>query len=172
MILPESLYHATNIERVDSILQYGLQTKYYGAIHGEMEIHPPVSVIYLSRNETSNNLHVELFNSEVVVLKISTEGLDLDSFYPDDFIYNMFANEEIIKTARQVEKALMVSPLEAKKIFKELINATDEDLPNLLKPFWSYYLAHPLGGEVAYTQDIPAKNILEITPLENLKLKM
>jgi hypothetical protein len=164
--LPEFLYHATMEKNLDSILEFGLKTEYYGAIHGEMAIHPPKS-IYLSRFPNSNNLHTKLFEEPVVVFKISTKDFDYNSIYPDDFIYDLFANEEILRTSKQVQKALGVSDLKAKMIFNDLIHALDKDLPELLKPFGPYWLSHKLGGEIAYARDISAQNIIEFTPHPN-----
>ena len=161
---PKYLYHATKQSNIDSIMQNGLQTKYYGAVHGSMDIHPPLPAIYLSRKPASDNLNSNMWTEPAVVLKIDFAQLDTDQMWPDDFIYDAFANEEILTTPNSVMKALGVDKATAIDIFEQLTNASDEQLPELLKPFWFWYLTHRKGGEVAYTADIPPTAIVGQRP--------
>jgi hypothetical protein len=134
------LYHATRESNVASIKKYGLLSRYYGVVHGEMDMHPPKPAIYLSRARKSNNLHSDLFNEPVIVLKIDTRFLDHNELWPDDFIYDLWANEDILTTPRDISRALGITPDEANALKVQLDHATDEQIPMLLKPFWRWYL--------------------------------
>jgi hypothetical protein len=158
------LYHVTPKKNLASIQKAGLQVRYYGEIHGEMDIHPPVPCIYLSRKPRSDNLNTNITNhGDLVVLKIDASKLNEINIWPDDFVYEMFSNEEILATAGSVAKALSISKPEAKAIFDQLQNAKDSDLPALLKPFWKWYLMLRKGGEIAYSANIPPAAILAVS---------
>lgn len=90
-----TLYHATRLEFLSSILRNGLQTSHCGRIHGSMNIRPPENTVYLSRHVNSNNLNTNLFSddSRVVVLEISTQNLDQTKIYPDDALFVAFGQE-------------------------------------------------------------------------------
>lgn len=161
--LPQVLYHATSATNLDSIKAHGILTKYYGEIHGTTETHPPKPAIYLSREQPSNNLHTRLFErGEVVVLQIDFTRLDPNELWPDDFIYKLFEEEEILQTPGQVAKAFGVTIREGEVLLENLNNAMPDELVLLLKPLWKWYLSIRSGGEVAYTADIPSSAILSV----------
>lgn len=159
------LYHVTPRSNLDSILEVGLRTRHCGDVHGEMDMHPPLPAIYLSRKEISDNLHTELFTrGELVVLKIDASRLEAEYTWPDDFIYDMFAQEEFLQTTAQVATAFGVDKPAAKQLLALLNDAPDELLPGFLKPCWPWYLASRNGGEIAYTADIGPDCIVEHRP--------
>lgn len=160
------LYHATRKANLPSIRQNGLLTRHYGAVHGGMDIHPPKPAIYLARGRSSNNLHTSLFDgTPLVVLKIDATKLDPNEMWPDDAIYTAFANEEVFTTARQVAQAFGLDLPQAKELLERLENASEDELPLLLKPCWRWYLSWKRGGEVAYTADIPPSAIVGVRDL-------
>lgn len=155
------LYHVTRESNLESILRDGLKTSHYGSVHGEMDIHPPEPAIYLSRRAKSNNLHSDLFDgSKLVILKITTQHLDPTEAWPDDAIYSMFSDEYVFANASQVAAAFGIDRLQGKEMLSRLENASDADLPLMLKPVWNWYLKWRPGGEIAYTKDIPASAIV------------
>ena len=160
------LYHATRKANLPSIQQYGLLTRYYGVIHGSMEVHPPKPAIYLARDPNSNNLHGDLFDgSPLVVFKIATAQLDPNEMWPDDAIYSAYAEEYVFHSGDvpQIARAFGLSNrVEAKEMLNRLNSATDDQLPLLMKPCWRWYLKWRQGGEVAYTADIPASAIADV----------
>ena len=159
------LYHATSESNLSSIRLNGLQTKFYGDVHGGMEIHPPKPAIYLSRKPKSDNLHTELANrGKIVVLQINAIGLDPNEFYPDDLLYDLVAEGEILSSARNIAQALRCDAAKAMKIFNQIEQADAESLPIILKPFWKWYLQWKNGGEVAYTANIPPELIVNVRP--------
>jgi hypothetical protein len=161
------LYHATNNVNLPAIFKDGLKPEFYSAVHGCMDIHPNVPVVYLSRNTASNNLNSGLFEAgPVSVLKIDVSGLDQSSFYPDDAFFNAVSEGEFLTTESSIVKALGCDRPEAKAIMKR-IDASTDDMAEALKPFWRWYLHHPRGGEVSYTRNIPASAIVSVRPHPN-----
>lgn len=154
------LYHATRESNLDAILSQGLLTRFYGAVHGSMDIHPPKPALYLSRKAVSDNLHSNLFSEPVVILKIDTGLLDPNEFWPDDFIYDLWGDEEILTSPAVAARALGVDRTEAVELLGKMEEAPDTALPALMKPFWRWYLMWRNGGEVAYTADIPPSAIV------------
>ncbi len=161
------LYHATRSSNLDAILKEGLLARFWGAVHGGMEIHPPKPAVYLSRSRDSDNLHTSLFDGgPVVIIAVDASRLDEAECWPDDAIYQAFAEERILTTPRQVSAAFGVGSREARSILARLENARDEELPALLKPCWRWYLESRDGGEVAYTADVPPDAIVGYRFLE------
>ncbi|MCE6958493.1 hypothetical protein LAZ40_05445 [Cereibacter sphaeroides] len=156
------LYHATRASNLGAILAEGLRVRHHGAVHGGMDLSPPKPAIYLSRKPASDNLHAGLFTEPVVVLRIDTSGLDPDEMWPDDFIYGLWAEGEILSSAAAVAKAAGVSRPEGERILEGLEATEDAMLPLALKPFWRWYLLHRKGGELAHTADIPPEAILGV----------
>lgn len=155
------LYHATSESNIPAIERDGLLTRFYGAVHGGMDIHPPKPAIYLARGAKSNNLNTELFNrGPVVVLKIDAARLDQQNMYPDDKIYDLVTEGEILDTPLSIVKALGCSLDQAKFILQEIEEGDDTSFPMILKPFWRWYLLWRRGGEIAYTADIPPSAIV------------
>jgi hypothetical protein len=158
------VYHATKRSNLESIMAHGIQTRRYGVVHGGMDIHPPVPVIYLSCKRNSDNLHNNLFEDEVIVLKIAMDALDPTAFYPDDFFFQMVSDGEVLEYPREIMRALHCSMEKAEEIMDEIENANDDNMAEILKPFWKWYLGWRRGGEVSYALDIPATAIVGWQP--------
>jgi hypothetical protein len=157
------LYHVTRASNLASICERGLDASRYGEVHGSMDVRPPRPAIYLSRKPTSDNLHANLYDgSPLVVLCVAMDALDDTEMWPDDFIYDRVADGDLLGTVGSVRKALGCDLETARGIHADIEAATDETLPEVLKPFWSWYLGHRQGGEVAYTADIPATAIVSV----------
>lgn len=158
------LYHATRAANLETIRAEGLLTRFYGAVHGGMDLHPPKPSLYLSRKPRSDNLHTALFDGLVVVLKIDTRHLDANEMWPDDMIYDLWADEEVLTTPASVAKALGITRQEASEVLETMAQTADAALPLVMKPFWRWYLMWRKGGEVAYTADIPPEAIIDVQP--------
>lgn len=159
------LYHATSETNRPAIEREGILTRFYGSIHGGMDLHPPKPAVYLSRNRKSNNLHTELFTrGPVIVLKIDAMGLDRGEIYPDDFFYELVTEGQLFTTPNSIAKALDCPADHAKAILAQIETGDDQSLPLILKPFWRWYLKWKRGGEIAYTADIPPDLIRGIYP--------
>ena len=157
---PRFLYHATLRENLASIMTNGLLASRYGAIHGSMEYPPPVPCVYLSRDETSNNLHTALTSNDYVVLKIDMSALDPTLFYPDDAFGQAVMDADYLSDEQEIMDALGVDHQAADELLEKISNVTDNDsVIALLKPFWRFWLNHPHGGEVSYAGNIPPKAI-------------
>lgn len=159
------MFHATKASNLSSIRKHGLQTKFYGSVHGMMDIHPPKDAIYLSRHHKTDNLHTGLFeDGPVVVLKIDTRVIDVNEVWPDDFIYFRWTNGELLEDEDAIAKALGITHQEASEVLENMMQATDHMMPLVFQPFWRWYLMWNHGGEIAYTTDIPPEAIIDITP--------
>lgn len=158
------LYHATNKANLESIRHHGLRVKFCGAVHGGMEVRPPVPTVYLSRRRHSSNLHSDLFASTVVVLQIDMAQLDPEAFYPDDGLLAAVANGDILASPASIRRSLGLSAGEAATLHDRLGRARGEDFAEILRPHWRWALTHPLAGEVAYAKDIRPSAIVGVRP--------
>jgi hypothetical protein len=165
----EFLYHVTRRANLAAILEHGLQTRFYGAVHGSCDIHPPRPAVYLSRKPLSDNLHCSLFDgSPLVVLRIDASRLESSQMWPDDFVYGPVSEGDMLESTSAVARALGISRRQAREVFDRIEEASEEDMPEVLQPFWRWYLTLEEGGEVAYTADVPPGAILAAAPYEAL----
>lgn len=150
------MYHVTPRSNVESIMAEGLKTSFYGTVHGEMEVRPPRAAIYLSRKSLSDNLNTRLSQMEpLVVMQIDARKLDPSEVWPDDFLYDLFAEGDRLSNVHEVAQAFGLDKPAASALLKRLDRASSKDLPLLLQACWPWYLQLDQGGEVAYTADIP-----------------
>lgn len=157
------LYHATRESSVESILKNGLMVKYFGAIHEDSELHHrKTGAIYLSRKNKSGNLPENLFSEPVVVLKIDTDYLDPRYIWPDDYFYTLWEKGEIFFDTNGIGLILGINHTDAEDLYGEMLAATDQTLPFLLRPFWRWYLMSDDGGEIAYTKDISPNAVISV----------
>lgn len=172
-----SLFHATRLSWLPSIMENGLLSSFHGRVHGEMDYAPPERAVYLSRHENSNNLNAKLFDErepgdQVVVLEIDAMALDVEKYFPDDAFFHMLDCDFNIEEA-DCSVAAFVE--ENRADFAARFGLDGEKAERLLGQFCSSdgdmesyapiarqmareYLA--AQGEIAYLGDVPASAIL------------
>ncbi len=173
------LYHATKKSNLENILKNGLQTNYYGKVHGSMEYGPPSPAVYVSTNEKSSNLNSNLFNDTndpVIILQLNTKYLDSSMFFPDDaFFYMLFEDwlcdvDEMVDDELQeyinqsldtfAEQFGILDKEKASRIFIQLCTCADDmtEFHKIAKHIGLEYLI--AQGEAAYLGDIPKEAII------------
>jgi hypothetical protein len=162
------LYHVTPKENLESILKNGLQIKFFGEIHEEMEVRPASDNIYLSKFKESNNLNNNIYTrGDLVSLKIDISSLDTSLMYPDDAFFNAFANEDYLVDAEEISKEFNINIDEATRLLDILDNLNDKDFAETVKPLATLYLKSQ--GEISYSTDIKSDAIKEVLTLKNKK---
>ena len=172
--LPVILYHATPSANLDGILKNGLKPKLDNHTIGGGEIHEDRIFLSIYNNPYNMNLPIDKINSDLKMLKISTNGLDKEDFYPDDSLYWAYYNDQLSDD----DLSILFPELYKKYIIEDnyddfgewLIekehDVTDEEFDKFLKG--KFYLTLPnsniMGsydaGEIAYKGIIPPENIL------------
>lgn len=174
--LDKKLYHATLAQNLPSIIEHGLLSSHYGAIHGETDTPPNQPSVFLSRKPQSDNLHVSLFEQgpeSVVVLEIDASFLDETLFTPDDFFLSLFVDMVTDPSETEEEQItnliswLDISDNQARDVIGKMSEATSvAQEQDAVRELWTAYLNHEDGGEVAYAGDVPASAIIGWRPLE------
>ena len=170
--LPRTMFHATQMSRMKSILRHGLLRDHCGEIHGEMTLRPPEKTIYLSRHRNSNNLNTNLFldtkDDPVIVLEIDTREIRHENIYPDDALFVGFGQEDVFEDAEEISEALSISVEEAQSLLDRWEAMSDVDLVKDMKSLWPWYLAE--HGEISVAQDISSRSILRVRDYETGKI--
>ena len=115
------------------------------------------------------------------MLTISTKGLDINNFYPDDSLYWSFFNNDLSDSELKILFPKYYKEYKNSDEFEEeefgdwLIDndydVTDEELDNLLKGKFYYtlpgskFLKGHNVGEIAYKGIIPIDNIISISDI-------
>ncbi|MEP3669202.1 MAG: hypothetical protein ABJN42_20945 [Roseibium sp.] len=163
--IPPFLYHATGLKAFNAILEEGLRTEHFGAVHGAMEYAPAGPSIYLSRHESSSNLNTALFDEgtdRVRLLKIDTSYLDVDLIYPDDALMYLVDEDylEDCETFKDLTRPIISDFAErfgmnlnkARRVLTSCLEDGEKGYPAALREMWPEYLK--VEGEVAYLGDI------------------
>jgi hypothetical protein len=116
------------------------------------------------------------------ILTISTEGLDVKNFYPDDSLYWAFYNDDLPDDALAVIFPSQYKAYKKSDDFEDTefgewlidndLDISNEELESLLKG--KYYLTLPAynllpnydAGEIAYKGTIPPANIVNIVDVK------
>lgn len=175
------LYHATRKSNLDSIMKNGIQTKYYGQVHGRMDYMPPNPAVYLSKFEHSNNLNTRLFSEckdddSVIILKIDITKLDAQKMFPDDAFFYMLDDLyccDADEMDSKEKKAFIddniddfmsdfgfSDEIKARTLFKAFLNS-DGSMAAYSKIAKKMAVEYLIGqGEIAYLADISPTAIL------------
>lgn len=152
--LPHSLYHATPIENIPSILKNGLLPEYAGR-HGSTEISYVLpGAIYLSRKPDSDNLNIELEHRELAIVRVETSslmslgGLRMDDFGVEFLLENTNSKQDLISW-------LGLSESQSSDLFNSITSSKDDEINSWAEDYWQAWLKAPLGGEVACVNPIP-----------------
>lgn len=180
-ILPEIVYHATPSVNLPSIKKNGLIPKLENHIAGSGEIHKDRIFLSIYNDPFNMNLPEQKINVDLKMLTISTKGLDINNFYPDDSLYWSFFNNDLSDSELKILFPKYYKEYKNSDEFEEeefgdwLIDndydVTDEELDNLLKGKFYYtlpgskFLKGHNVGEIAYKGIIPIDNIISISDI-------
>ena len=179
--LPKILYHATPSSNIDSILKNGLVPKLKTHFAGAGEKHEDRIFLSIYNDPYNMNLPMDKINSNLRMLTISSEELNKNNFYPDDWLYWSFYNDELSDESLSILFPKYFIKFNSENdnedttfsdwLIDNELDVTSNELEKLLRG--KYYLSLPGGlpedysaGEIAYKGIISPSNILSINNVD------